>query len=185
MKTARFWTGMVMLAVLAMIAFRISPWGTMAVQSGPVEGRVTYHGRPVSRGTIYFYSYDRENGWDWWAFIDDNGHYSCGPEWPRNPWNRTRYRMRVMLDPDKYPLGAPVADRGGSPVPPGEKGPESRLGGEGASGPRIVQASMASEDHVLTGQSSAPARRPTPGPANQVDLEVWLGTEPAHIDIDL
>jgi hypothetical protein len=90
-----------------------------------------------------------------------------------------------MLDADKYPRGPRMAERGRSPGPFGGTGPEPRLGEEGGSAYKVVRASMGSSDPILPARLVAPARRPTPGPANQIDLEVWLGSEPTHIDIDL
>jgi hypothetical protein len=182
MRTARFYTGLVILAAPAM-AILVVIQSQRAAPSGPVEGTVLSD-RPSVGGMIVFSPADPRDGEGSSARIDEDGHFECNPLWRRDRAGRMRYRMDIMLPPD--PASAP---------PPGDPGGRPEAGGDAETDPlgaqerrparRIARASLSSGGRPSPGRSVGSGRRRRPGDAQVMQRDVWLGPEPAHLDIDL
>jgi hypothetical protein len=102
MNRARFWTGTLMLAGPAMaIILALSPEGEK--RYGAVEGTVTYRGRPVHGGMIFFLA----DGWTTvdavHTAIDKDGHFRCDPSWTKERAAPKRFRICVVLNQREYP----------------------------------------------------------------------------------
>jgi hypothetical protein len=183
MRTARFYTGLVMVATLAMAMLMVIP-GRKAAPSGRVEGTVTVHGQPWTGGAILFIPEEPQDGEGISATIDNDGHFVCNPGWRRDRAARMRFRIEVMLPREDVAL-APLLDVPGA-IPEVGGGAYADRIGEGGRGPnrRIARASLTSQDR------NSPARVVELGwrrhSSDRCRTEqVWLGPEPAHIDIDL
>ncbi len=97
MKRERLWFGTAMIVVpVLLLLLALSP-GIELTRSGPVEGHVSFHGRPLSGGSILFVPEEEGQG-DWaLARIDENGHYVIGSIWARKASSsKTRYRICLM-----------------------------------------------------------------------------------------
>jgi len=183
MSTARFYTGLVILAGLAMVILIAIP-GRQAAPSGPVEGSVALHGRPLTGGMIFFSSEDPEDGEGVSAKIDRNGHFECDRRWRRDRAARMRFRIDIVPAPHNLEPDPPRDDPGEIPEAGAHADPD-RVG-DGGGGPirRITRASLRSQGRPSPGRAveSGWRRRPRDLPRTQ---QVWLGPEPAHLDIDL
>jgi hypothetical protein len=99
MKKYRFWFGTAMIVVPVMLLLvSLSP-GIELARSGPVEGHVTFHGRPLAGGSILFVPEDTRDGAWALAFLDENGHYTIGSIWSRKA-SSSKARYRICLIPD-------------------------------------------------------------------------------------
>jgi hypothetical protein len=99
MQRERFWFGMALvIAPVLLLLLTITP-GIEEDQSGPVEGHVSFHGRPLAGGTIMFIPKDSSR--ISWAMggIDESGHYEIGSDWHRELLKgKAGYRICVMPD---------------------------------------------------------------------------------------
>lgn len=77
-------------------ALAMSPGIDRVSSSGPVQGRVTFNGRPLDGGYIVFVPI--EGNHDGWASasIDQDGHYSLDPQWHRGSCGRGQFRIGVI-----------------------------------------------------------------------------------------
>jgi hypothetical protein len=180
MKTMRFWVGTGLLtAACVLIILAVSPGDNIA-HTGRVGGRVTYQGRPLVGGSIFFFPDDMKRCDHGHADIDANGRYLIGPEWRREGPERTRFRICVILDQRKYPSTPRPAEGSATPRP-------DQIGAAGA---LVMTVSMGSEGLPFPGPRPGPATGsgpPLPRFSNPTatNLAVQLGPEPARIDIDL
>jgi hypothetical protein len=159
MKRERFWFGTAMIVVPVMLLLiALSP--VTVKPSGPVEGHVTFHGRPLSGGSILFVPEDTRQGSWAMAWIDENGHYQIGSSWSRDvPRGKMRYRICLM--PDTHDPASPLLHRPN--VRTAWTGYSSQVG--------FPQPPTSSE---------FPAKVCDP---KTTRFEVMLGSEPAHVDV--
>jgi hypothetical protein len=160
MKKDRFWFGMTMIAVPVMVVLVALSPGFKLTRSGPVEGHVTFRGRPLVGGAILFVPEDPRQG-DWaLAWIDENGDYRIGSIWSRDG-SVSKMRYRICLMPGAYDASNPLL-----------RGPEIKTAWAGTGGGVWFPKPAAS--------SGFPAKLCDP---ETTRLEVMLGSEPAHVDI--
>jgi hypothetical protein len=176
MKTMRFWVGTGLLTLICvLIILAIAP-GEHVARNGRVVGRVKYHGRPLVGGAILFFPDEPKRADFGRASIDEQGRFTVESDWRRE--GRTRFRICVFLDPNKYPKDPHPAQDGAAPSP--DQG--------GAAAAHVIPASMGSKGLAFPGASQAGASDPPPrrfsSPATS-GLSVQLGPEPARIDINL
>jgi hypothetical protein len=159
MKRNRFWVGTAMIVVPVMFLLASLSPGVGLTRSGPVEGHVTFHGRPLAGGSILFVPEDTRDG-DWaLAWIDENGHYAIGSIWSRKA-SSSRTRYRICLMPDSHPTAGLAMHN-----------PAMRTAWSGV------------------GSVAFPAPAASSGfPANLCDpkttrFEVRLGSDPARVDV--
>jgi hypothetical protein len=184
METVRFWTGAALLVGLAaMIVMAISD--RRVEPAGRIEGMVLLRGRPLKGGTIYFDSDTSKPGECTWAPIDEEGHFHCDPAWQRDRTRRMHYRVRIVLGPRNFPperlSTAPVEGSG--------DGVEARPGpgpaGDRHLQPRVVKASLEGGDPDSPRRSVGSDAQQRISEVRIAEREVWLGPEPARVDIDL
>jgi hypothetical protein len=165
MQKARFWFGTALVVIPLMVcAFLFTP-GFRLTRSGPVEGWVSFHGRPLAGGSILFVPEDsKEREWAL-AWIDEKGHYVIGSGWTRDAAG-TKTRFRICVIPDTHEATAkarPRAESGGA-----------------------VDAAWWGVGDVAfptpSGKTEFPPRLSNP---RTTQLAVDLGTEPARIDVAL
>lgn len=168
MNKARFWFATGLVVVPAVLAFVYLTPGFRLTRSGPVEGWVSYHGRPLSGGSILFVP-DDPNQTEWaHAWLDRNGHYVIGSSWLRvGSADRTHFRICVI------PHSHEVADK----PPPG---PQGQGWGSHYAGAWSGMGEVALPPPSLS--SGFPQRLSNPRTSK---LEVLLGSEPARIDVAL
>ena len=114
MKTTRMW--------IAAPGF-LAPWSILmfiasadsdVTATGQVSGRVTYNGRPLQGGTIYFDPIEGNSGDRAAGLIDENGVYSMDSHW-RRPAGPAKFRMSVIPDPWKPSASSPSRSEGPRP----------------------------------------------------------------------
>ncbi len=113
MHKERFWFGTAMTIVpVLFLLVAISP-KVEVTQSGPVEGHVSYKGRPLAGASILFIPEDtRRISWAL-GCADENGHFVIGSEWHRELLEgKSRFRICVLPD---Y-RGQRGAKRAGAPT---------------------------------------------------------------------
>lgn len=184
MRTARFWTGLIILAGLATAIVLAIP-GRQAAPGGPVEGTVVFHGRPLSGGTIFFSPEAWEDGEGTVARIDKNGHFECNPQWRRDraPW--MRFRIDIMMAPNKVSREPSPDDRGEIPETRDDDDTDPRRGGGRRPTRRILRATLQSRVQPSLGRPDESGRQRRTGVSRIIQREVWLDREPTHLDIDL
>jgi hypothetical protein len=183
MKNDRFWTGLALLMTpLALFALCHSVQWLLPVAS--VEGRITRDGHPLAGGTICFASLDREQSGDMIGQISADGYFTCCPRWWVPSGNLARYEIFV------YPTPGPSPRSDGS-------GPDEtvilRTPREGVPNtPRPIVRPRSVADSALPSTSIAanhPALRSIggreAGGSRPVPVEISLGAEQVHIDINL
>ena len=185
MRTARFWTAAIAFTSLGpgiLIATSVGNFD----ESGRVEGRVTYNGRPLRGGSIMFVSQDRRSE-DKVVCIDETGHYDSGTEWRRDHSAPTRFRIVILPDPDRYPYDPPVTKRrrlrGTRPGPGRQPQRGARRGG----------VTVPHDDPALGQGLGRGMRQPDFKPIgirpisdiDRTHLAVELGAEPARVNIDV
>jgi hypothetical protein len=100
MQRERFWFGTVMASVpVLFLLLAICP-GVEVERSGPVEGHVSLHGRPLARASVFFIPEDTQHGSWALGFADDNGHFAIGSEWHREVL-KGKARFRICVVPDQ------------------------------------------------------------------------------------
>ncbi len=105
MKKSRFWFGVGLVVVPVLLvsllfapSFRLTP-------RGPVEGFVSFHGRPLAGGSILFVPEDpRHNEWAH-AWIDETGHYRIESGWNRGQSSDGK-PFRICVIPNSHSLGS-------------------------------------------------------------------------------
>jgi hypothetical protein len=186
MKTARLCIGILLLMGLAAgIGWAFVPEPELRAY-GPVEGTVRYRGRPVAGGRIFFVEEGRDRWQATYAPIAPDGSFRCPPYWMADRSTRRRYRIFVeLLEPEE----------------PRPLRPAGHAAGSGQSGGSLVPVSNPDQE-TRPADRVAPAAMERPGPADPkrppirsprhrfsspttTDLAVWLGDEPARVDIDL
>lgn len=183
MKKARFWTGIVIL-MSPITGIVIARTVDLLLPAVSVEGRVTYQGRPLRGGMICLVSQDRERSGDMMGRIGPDGSFSCRPRWWKSRASRTSFLIRLYPDPRRK-AHHDEAPRGPENPPMSEitAAEPRRASGRGITS-KVVLATM---------PSMAPAPSPLAGSSEQESrpdvhagpLEVSLGSERVHIDIDL
>ncbi len=154
-------------------------------ESGPVRGRVTYNGRPVTGGTILFISEDTRRSDDRWVWIDRSGHYECGTGWRRDRSAPTRFRICVVLDARKYPPRPQQPDPANARMAVRDGGTGLRLGVGGGPTPVAMPAVYTPARHSGPRDQNPTATGRHFRNPNQTELAVHLGPEPATINVDL
>jgi hypothetical protein len=173
MKTERVWTGLGLSAFLVM-GFYVATFGGRFAQSGRIEGKVVYHGRPIKTGVIVFASLDRERSEDVVAEINASGRFACPPDWRRDSTGPSRFQIQVCPDPRKRQMVPPSVAPG-----PGPQDGECRVGERGMGGepgPGIVRASMDSPALVSRVGVVETGRQPLVSDARAPVLEVSLSS---------
>jgi hypothetical protein len=160
MKRDRFWFGTAMIAVPVMLLLVTLSPGFKLTRSGPVEGHVTFRGRPLAGGSILFVPEDPRQGAWALAWIDENGDYRIGSIWSRDG-SVSKMRYRICLMPDTHDARSPLLRR--SEFKTAWAGPGSNV---------AFPEPAAS--------SGFPAKLCDP---KTTRFEVVLGSEPAHVDI--
>jgi hypothetical protein len=184
MRTARFWTGILILACLAITI--ILAFSTEDEDYGAVEGTVTYRGRPLTAGTIFFLAdgrtlSDAVHGW-----IESNGHFRCVGNWRRDRETRTRFRIFVLVhDRDEPSLRRQTRPATGSDKENGRPRIVTSLNEGAGRGARMVRASMQFPAPEAPNTEPKAWRRHRFSHPDRTNLAVRLGPEPAQVDIDL
>jgi hypothetical protein len=183
MRTARFYTGLVILAGLAMAILMVIP-SQRAASSGPVEGTVISHGRPLVGGVVFFTPEDPQDGEGMSARIDKDGHFRCDLRWRRDRATRMRFRIDIELALRNSVPDPPPEDPREIPEA-GDSADHDRVG-DGGRGPirRIARASLRSLGWPSPRRVVETGRRRRSS-VLRITEHVWLGPEPAHLDIDL
>ena len=164
MKRARFWFGAVALgAPVLLVVLSLTP-GLRLTHSGPVEGWVSFHGRPLAWGSILFVPDDAKLTQWAHAWTDENGHYVIDSDWCRDgAHGKTHYRICVI--PDSHASRRQAA---------------RRQGGAG------FRSAWCGSGNVAFPPPSAatgfPQRLCDP---KTTRLEVQLGSEPSRVDVAL
>jgi hypothetical protein len=182
MRTARFYTGLVILVGPAMAILLAIP-SPRAAPSGPVEGTVLSD-RPSVGGVIFFTPEDPQGGEGISARIHEDGHFECDPRWRRDRAARMRFRIDIVLTSQDF-APAPTPDDTGE-MPEAGDGADSDRVGDGGRGPirRIARASSRSQGRTSLRRMAESGRLRRSGQLRRTE-RVWLGPEPAHLDIDL
>jgi hypothetical protein len=164
MQRDRFWFGTAMVIVpVLLLLLAITP-SIEENQSGPVEDRVSFHGRPLAGGTIIFIPKDTRHGSEAIGCIDESGHYEIGSDWNREALKgKADFRICVMPD---YRKATGMDSQG--PVRTGTDG--TRSGTSEAGYPNMSVA------------SGFPRQLTDP---QTTRLEVRLDSGPAQVDINL
>ena len=184
MKNARFWTGLVAL-MSPLTGMVLTHYGRLMEPRPEVHGRVMHHGRPIRGGMIFLNPENRERSADMMGQIDQNGYFSCRPEWWVDRGDRTRFWICVCPDPRQprrdVPADGPPASSQAVVVV------QSQLasGSETISPSRVVLASLDSPPADTPGQFAHPGAPRGSFDAQPGAMEVSLGTESVHIEIDL
>lgn len=182
MRTARFYTGLVILAGPAMAILLAIP-SPRAAPSGPVEGTVLSD-RPSVGGMIFFtpggparrrghQRQDRRGR----AFRvrPPMAARSSGPDAVPDRHRADPAGLRIALTPDDTGEMPEVGD-----------GVNPDRVGDGGRGPtrRIARASLRSQGRTSLRRMAESGRQRRSGQLRRTE-RVWLGPEPAHLDIDL
>lgn len=167
MQKARFWFGTAIVVLpLMLCAFLFTP-SFRLTPKGPVEGWVSFHGRPLAGGSILFVPEgSREREWAL-AWIDEKGHYVIGSGWTREG-SASKTRFRICVIPDTHKATAKVARRSGA----------WGWGDVGAAWWGVGDVAFP----IPTGSMGFPKRLSNP---ETTQLAVELGSEPARIDVAL
>ncbi len=113
MRRDRFWFGTGLVVVpLVLILLAIVPCFEVK-ESGPVEGHVSVHGRPLAGGYILFYPEGPQPVQWMITSIDENGHFTTGCWWHREDM-KGMSGFRICLRPNP---------RQTSPAPDGARTP--------------------------------------------------------------
>jgi hypothetical protein len=152
---------------------------------GPVQGTVTYHGRPVRGGTICLLPVDPPIGNAMNASIDNTGHYRVDPKWQREQAAATRFRILVFLDHRKYPPPTPPT----AEMADGDASGGDRMWGSSEDSdrphPHVIRAALDTSDlEDQGGTSSGPPEHRFSRPETS-NMVVRLDAEPARVDVDL
>ncbi len=184
MRTERFWTGFGIITVLALAISMAIP-GSRPAPSVPVEGTVAVHGRPFAGGAIFFTpeKLTGDNGAS--AVIDEDGHFECDLRWRRDRAARVRYRIDVVRLPSTPSSNSSPLGPDGRPKPGGGEVPDPTGAEEQRPTRRIARATLRSGGVPSAGRAVGSDRRRPSGDVQRFEREVWLGPEPAHLDIDL
>ncbi len=103
MKRDRFWFGTAMVAVPMLFFLASMSPGIALTRSGPVEGHVSFHGRPLAGGSILFVPEDTRQGVWAMAWIDEDGYYTIDSAWTRKA-SASKMRYRICLMPDSHKM---------------------------------------------------------------------------------
>ena len=184
MKNARFLTGLFLLTS-PLTGIIIASCGQLLNPELSVEGRVMYRGVPVRGGTISFTSQDRERSGDMVGYTDQDGYFSCRPKWWNDRHDRTRFRICVTPDP-RAPLSG-VAPISSEPRALADQTVETHpaSGSDWGQSPGVVLASMGSPAPTFPAEFAQWGERRADLAPRPPLLEVSLGSESVHIDIDL
>jgi len=140
--------------------------GLDTASSGPVHGRVTYNGQPLSGCFIVFATMPGTPG-EWGsASIGQDGYYTINSKWHRGNQEGTRYRICIVSNPKALVSQTPSRneDAGFEVVP-------TNLNSEKASVCASVRADHQPPERFSDLRTSG--------------LRATLGPEPARVDIDL
>lgn len=184
MNTYRFWTGNALASCVALGAIlAVSPGRDP--QFGRVEGTVTYRGRPLKNGTVFFVSEDHRRSEDRHAFIDDKGHFECDPYWRRDREAPTRFRICVVLH--DCPSASEASADAGAVSRPGLESEEPAVprGEEATPTARVLRASTGAPRTDAAPGTSPKRRSPRFSDPRTTDIQVRLGAEPANLHIEL
>jgi hypothetical protein len=161
----RFWFGTAMVIVpCAFLLLAITPPRLEENRSGPIEGHVSFHGRPLAGGFIAFIPIDPTGG-NWRdGAIDENGHFLIGSGWYRGALeDKVGFRIWIKPGSDSGPGEVPHAlDRARSEEP--------------------LSPAKAPDCPTADAASDAPRRS---SDLESTRLEVQLDSAPAHVDIAL
>jgi hypothetical protein len=185
MHSARLWTGVLVITGLAVpIILALVP--SSGDECSRVQGTVTYHGDPVTEGAIFFVAEQGSQRDSTHAAIDKDGHYRCDPDWPRNPGPGTRYRIYVMLNPEKYPPPGPApAEAPESNADNGILGPDAKIRMAALASGRARQAALKRPEGDAPNAPVREQREHRFSSPLTTDLAVRLGPEPARVDVEL
>jgi hypothetical protein len=164
MHKARFWFGTAMAVVPVLSLLLAMALSVEVKQSGPIEGHVSFHGRPLPGASVLFIPEDTPRlSWGL-GCADENGHYVLGSEWHREIM-KGKLRFRICVMPDYRDPSLKAA--------PGSSSAGIRQAQSGATTAGIGTMSVA---------SGLP--RPWSDPKT-TQLEVQLDSGPAQVDIAL
>jgi hypothetical protein len=164
MKRERFWFGVTLCFVpVVLLLLALGPFNKEN-RSGPVEGHVSIHGRPMTGGHIWFVP-DDLNLQPAGGRVDNRGHYRIGPSWYRKGTSsEARYRICLIPKPRRAAWGEP-----------------SDLDWVGTFG---VGADPGNTEPMGPTKVASRSLRRLSDPSTS-DLEVRLDSRPAQIDIAL
>jgi hypothetical protein len=94
MRTTRLWMARALVVAAAGVVLMIVGVPGCDSSSGPVSGRVSYNGRPVTGGLVLFYPVGGVTDGIGSGRIDKNGVYSVNPDWLRPGMGQ--YRICVL-----------------------------------------------------------------------------------------
>jgi hypothetical protein len=152
---------------------------------GKVEGTVIYNGRPLRNCMVIFQPEDIKHSGNMFTSTDEQGHFDCDPAWERDRRGRMRYQVLIVLGTQNLPPQPGPGDAGTALAGRGILGIVPERGGESGPNPRVVLTSLSTQEAAPTVRDIAPAGRPGHQPKDVVQVEVWLGPEPAQIDFDV
>lgn len=102
MERERFWCGTTMIVVpLICLLLPFAPQIEF-IQSGTIEGHVSFQGRPLTGGFILFVPED-ETCDSAAGYLDEEGHYLIGTRWIRKASTETRFRICLLPAPGPGP----------------------------------------------------------------------------------
>lgn len=168
MKKSRFWFGVGLVAAPVLLGALLFAPGLRLTPRGPVEGFVSFHGRPLAGGSILFVPEDPSH--DEWAhaWIDETGHYRIESGWNRGGSSDGK-PFRICVIPNSH--------RVGSQAPRGPHG-DSMGQGLGSAWWGIGNVAFPSPP----AGSGFPRRLSSP---STTGLHVRIGSEPSRIDVTL
>jgi hypothetical protein len=183
MKTERYWMGVGMFTCFVMGIF-IAVFGGWLTPRGVIDGTVTYRGRPVSGGMVVFASLDLRSD-SGTARIDAKGHFVCPWWWKRDNAGESRFQIRLVPDPRLRSVAGPATSSKDSQSDRGPVVDDPARSAEREFTTRVLHTSMGTDATVSTRRlGELPGELP-PSTAQLKVMEVLLGPESAHIDIDL
>ncbi len=168
MHRSRFWFGVGLVLVPVLFGALLFGPSLRLTPRGPVEGFVSFHGRPLAGGSILFVPEDpRHHEWAH-AWIDGAGHYRIESGWDRDG-SGDGDRFRICVIPNSHKVG--------TKAPQGPHGDSARRN-FGTAWWGIGEVAFPAPP----AGSGFPRRLSNPA---TTELEVRIGSSPSRIDVTL
>jgi hypothetical protein len=167
MKKSRFWFGVGLVVFPVLVGALLFAPTLRLTGRGPVEGFVSFHGRPLAGGSILFVPADPNHAQWAHAWIDESGHYRIGSGWDRGGSSNGK-PFRICVIPNSHSMGT------------------TAHGSQGDSTAQSFDAAWWGLGNVAfpTPPSGSGFPRRLSNPAT-TGLKVRIGSEPSRIDVTL